>query len=672
MSCKKNVLPMPSLAGHFDAPDDHVGHFGWLCGYSADAPFLDDALTRFTRMTAAQRAAQGRIFLAVMLDAGNPPILSTDVPGVAHLLLKKGQPFRLLHAKVALLGFRHRTEPGRWWLRLLVSTGNWTRQTVEESLDLAWRLDVTQEGCEDAADGIGQDRADIRAAWDLLQWLQGYVDTRLLDATTDGRPSESSLARQCVARWLDACGARAEAPRFFDSRKASLLKGLLKKLNNHGVKRCSRLVLGSGFFESGTDARKELVPLRIVREFKENSFLTSRPRVDIFVDPDSCQVMAKAGTLDSLKNAGFHLRPAAPPEAVFGERAATRNLHAKFIFSAASGRKDEDACCGAWLYLGSGNLTRPGFIDKMSSTGGNLEAGVLLFPPEGLRWKQKNGVNGVDAGKVITNLLPVQWDTEITTADALKSGPGKEEQREAFFAPPVAHLFWDDGDGQQTLGTRGDCPASLEVLNPQGRPCPRKDGVFEWKDARPCLVHIRWQEEGCPQEALVPVVDRWGRVAVRELPALDTEDVWWQLASFPLPPEKDDEDVSGVEEGGERAGKGRAASGGPATGADYPIRRMMELVEHIAAQQTEIREEDWQLWCLRLEQTLMQARDCASVVYFREVLKLDPLYPLFEPCFRPSFAEDRRSECGRRYEDALQAVRKCWQVHELPGLGEDL
>lgn len=384
-----------------------------------------------------------------------PPILSTDVPGVAHLLLKKGQPFRLLHAKVALLGFRHRTEPGRWWLRLLVSTGNWTRQTVEESLDLAWRLDVTQEGCEEAADGIGQDRADIRAAWDLLQWLQGYVDTRLLDATTDGRPSESSLARQCVARWLDACGARAEAPRFFDSRKASLLKGLLKKLNNHGVKRCSRLVLGSGFFESGTDARKELVPLRIVREFKENSFLTSRPRVDIFVDPDSCQVMAKAGTLDSLKNAGFHLRPAAPPEAVFGERAATRNLHAKFIFSAASGRKDEDACCGAWLYLGSGNLTRPGFIDKMSSTGGNLEAGVLLFPPEGLRWKQKNGVNGVDAGKVITNLLPVQWDTEITTADALKSGPGKEEQREAFFAPPVAHLFWDDGDGQQTLGTRG-------------------------------------------------------------------------------------------------------------------------------------------------------------------------------------------------------------------------
>ena len=210
----------------------------------------------------------------------------------------------------------------------------------------------------------------------------------------------------------------------------------------------------------------------------------------------------------------------------------------------------------------------------------------------------------------------------------------------------------------------------LEVLDPQGRPCPGKDGVFEWKDARPCLVRIRWQED-CPQEAFVPVVDRWGRVAVRELPALDTEDVWWQLAGFPLPPEKDDEDVSGVEEEG-RAGKSTAASGGPATGEDYPIRRMMELVENIAARQTEIREEDWQLWCLRLEQTLMQARDCASVVYFREVLKLDPLYPLFAPCFRPSFAEDKRSECGRRYEEALQAVRECWQVHKLPGLGEDL
>ena len=670
MSKKKNMLHAPSLARHFDAPDDYIGHFGWLCGYSADAPFLDDALTRFSRMTAAQRAAYGRIFLAVMLDAGNPPILSTDVPGVAHLLLKKGQPFRLLHAKVALLGFRHRTEPGRWWLRLLVSTGNWTRQTVEESLDLVWRLDVTQEGCDEAADGIGQDCADIRAAWDLLQWLQQCADTRLLNATAARRPGESLLARRCVARWLEACSDRAEGqPRFFDSRKASLLRRLLTKLARHGVKRRSRLVLGSGFFEAGTDTKKELVPLRIVRLLKEHGFLTSRPEVDIFVDPDSCQAMAEAGTLASLKEAGFHLRPAATPEAVFGERAAIRTLHAKFIFSAASGRKDKGACRGAWLYLGSGNLTRPGFIHEMSPSKGNLEAGVLLFPPEGLRWEQADGVNGVDAGKVVSNLLPVQWDTEITTSDALKSGSGKEEQREVFFAPPVACLLWDDSDGRQALRTDEEYPDMLEVLDPQGRPCPGKDGVFEWQEDRPRLVRIRWQEEGCPQEAPVPVVDRWGRVAVRELPALDTEDVWWQLASFPLLPEKDDEDFSSAEEGG-RAGKSTAASGGPATGADYPIRRMMELVENIAARQTEVREEDWPLWCLRLEQTLMQARDCVSVVYFREVLRLDPLYPLLKPCFRPSFAEDGRSECSRRYEEALQAVRESWQVHELPGLGE--
>lgn len=664
MNKQVDKLHALSLAGHFNAPDGYTGYFGWLCGYSADAPFLNDALTRFTRLTTTQRAVQGRIFLAMMLDAGNPPILPTDVPGVAHLLLKKGQPFRLLHAKVALLGFRHQTESDLWQLRLLVSTGNWTRQTVEESLDLVWRLDVTQEVCaKKAKAGCGQDCADIKAAWNLLQWLQGYVDTRLINAS----PGESRLARQWVEQCLDACSSAARGePRFCDSREAPLLEILLEKLEKQQARpKREYLALGSGFYEGTGGHKNELVPLHILRRLKQKNLLAENAEVDVFVNPDACQALASPAALKSLKREFVSVRPAATPATVFGAQSAARTLHAKFLFSAA---KNSDRFHHSWLYLGSGNLTRPGFLLGMSSSGGNMEAGVLLFPPEDLY----RSLEDADAQKILTNRLPVQWNTKIGTADILSSGPGKEEQRDIFFTPPVACLFWDDD--RRTLHAEDPCRKSLSVLDPQGKACRViSAGTFVWKDARPSIVCIRWDEDGQSREAHVPVVDRWGRVAVRELPTLDTEEAWWQLDAFPLPPEQDDEDLM---DGGESEDPGPGGHGNDRRGSAvpevaYPVRRMMELLENIAARQTGVGENDWQLWCLRLEQTLIQARDCAPVAYFRDVLGLDPLYPLFQSCFRPPFAEDRCSTCSKRYEESLREVRKSWKVDGLPGLGEE-
>ncbi|MGA2255581.1 MAG: hypothetical protein ABSG53_13030, partial [Thermoguttaceae bacterium] len=104
----------PSLAQHFDAPDDFQGLFGWLCGYSADSGFLNDAVERFSRRTQAQRAYEGRIRLALMLDPSAPQIGPVEVPGVLHLPLIGQRPFRLLHAKVAMLGFRHLSDGKQW------------------------------------------------------------------------------------------------------------------------------------------------------------------------------------------------------------------------------------------------------------------------------------------------------------------------------------------------------------------------------------------------------------------------------------------------------------------------------------------------------------------------------------------------------------------------------
>src|SRR5450759_1197819 len=102
MPTPETIFKPLSLAQHLEAPDDFVGCFGWLCGFSADSGFLDDAVERFTRRTHAQRAYEGRIALAVMLDPSNPQITLKEVPGVLHLPASSKYPFRLLHAKVAL------------------------------------------------------------------------------------------------------------------------------------------------------------------------------------------------------------------------------------------------------------------------------------------------------------------------------------------------------------------------------------------------------------------------------------------------------------------------------------------------------------------------------------------------------------------------------------------
>jgi hypothetical protein len=61
MSKRDPIFKPLSLAQHFEAPDDFLGCFGWVCGYSAEGGFLEDAVDRFTRRLPAQRAYEGRI-----------------------------------------------------------------------------------------------------------------------------------------------------------------------------------------------------------------------------------------------------------------------------------------------------------------------------------------------------------------------------------------------------------------------------------------------------------------------------------------------------------------------------------------------------------------------------------------------------------------------------------
>ena len=649
-----------SLLQHFDAPDDFRGSFAWMCGFSADARFMDRAAERFTRCPAARRASDGHPCIALMTDPDHAPISMLDAPGVAHLPWRTGRPrpFRLQHAKLALLYFRHEVRSEQWSMRLLVSTGNWTQQTVEESLDLVFRVDVETTDLVDAGDpGVAQLCADMAAAWNVLRWLQGHYDTRLLTARRAADPvSLSGLALEALGRHMEAVSRRVAgvAPRVFDNRLESLLAQLPHLAARHGEGARNYLAMGSGFYEGGGHPEEVPGVVQALRDdLTQAGLLVRQACMDVVINPEACQSIANARV--TMEEAGFTLRPAVQPEDIFGS-IVRRGLHAKFIFS-ANLRSDQPAYRKPWLYLGSGNLTGPGFARSMSPQGGNLECGVV-FNPGTLECRRVDG----KGERFIGRHLP--FDPEQPALDAqmhLQTGGAMPPRDAAYLSAPVAWLVWKDGQLHVPDGEAFDG----EVLNPLGLSLTAvADGVFPWVGDRPRQVRIIWPAHQPENRADVPVLDELGRLAAGELRPLDMDEALWQLMSFPAYPDPATDDDGDGGDGNGGKGSGRQAG----DEADQPIRKMMVLLEQIASRQIDLPQADWLAWCARLEQTLFQLAAAPGVVAFR-ALGLNPLSALRQAAFRPRYAEDGATRDGASYEALIGRVADAWGVGDGRILG---
>jgi hypothetical protein len=661
MSKHDRTFKPPSLAQHFEAPDDFIGYFGWLCGYSADVGFLDDVAERFTRRVHTQRAYEGRVAIALMLDPGNPQIAPEKVPGVIHLPMNGVPPWRLLHAKVAVLGFRHTSDARQWRLRLIVSTGNWTRQTLEDSLDLAWRIDLSDQDLKSNNSEVPQACADLRAAWGMLGWLRGRFDFRALSARAPGSQdfeSESTTVERWIARTIKL--GTVLSPRFFDNRGTSLLTQLpelVRKHTSHSAR--NYLALGSGFYESSNINNKIPSVLRsIVDTLHDAELLTRRPEIDIFVNPKACQ--AVANSVPAFNHEGWKVREAGQPEYFKLPRA----LHAKFIFS-ANHRDNSDICNSAWLYLGSGNLTGPGFANKMASQSGNLEAGVV-FVPDMLRWRSAKAIS---TDSVVTNLLPLQWETDFReNQGALGAGSDMPDPETQYSAAPVAYFFWVVEDDISWLRTSEAIAEPFDLLDDAESVSQRNPTKgFPWPGTRPRQVRVRWSVGTQEKQAWVPVIDEFGRIAATILPRLDIEEAWGQLANFPMPPEEEEL----LADGNTQFTDGSTQQDSASLTATYPVRQMMQLVENIAAKQISVSKADWTTWCTRLEQCLTQAAGSKILEEFLH-LNLNPLSPLWHSPFRPAFAGTTDTVEGLRYESVLKRVEAAWNVAGLDRFGDQL
>lgn len=639
-----------SLLQYFEPPTEFIGYFGLVCGYDATAGCVRNMVGRFCNLAGARWSPQGYQPLVFMVDASSDFHSCAD-DGWLRLPLKNNAqtPYKILHAKVALLAFQSIRDPAHWRIRLLVSTGNWTEQTVLSSLDLMWSVEVDSTSLDDATAC-----ADIKAAWKMLRWLSTLHNTSILEYTKDTpRISVNAERWENFGLWLDQVGKNTEEqPRFFDNTEKSLLAQLPAQVSEHarGVRR-NYLAMGSGFFEKyNEDAESPDVLQKIVNALQGTGRLLKNVEIEIIVNERSCQGIAQYKDKISEKNWTIS-RPTHALEPY-------RTLHAKFLFSAYDDGKEPRFCKNPWVYLGSGNLTHPGFANPMSPSGGNLEAGVVFNPGETTWYPHKDY-------ECISEYLPIAWPSPPTNLNSLESGSDFPDKGAAFPIPPVSFVLWE-AQGLR-LPAQEEPSVPCQILAPDENPCAEHEGLFVWPSSRPSKVVITWNENGKPMAATVPVMDEFGNVGATPTPPHSIAEALDRLGDFPLPtdsdtPENEEEDGLSPGSGG---GGGHAA---PAA-APHPVRTIMTLVERIAEKQTSLTETEWTRWCMQLEQTLTAMKDNDEVASIVAQLGINPLHALYADPFRPSFAEDAKTEAGKLYERTIAAIESAWGLKGKQALG---
>jgi hypothetical protein len=615
-----------SLIDLFSPPLDHIGDFGLICGFTAGRDTVNRIKRRFSPDLSHPK-------LALLIHPTKVPV--TDVPGVIWCHVNhdpRARGFDLLHAKLALLGFRHR-ETGAYLLRLVISTGNWTHEPLSTSIDCFWSCETTPDHA------TLDDAADLRRAWDVFQNLRAVTAPDLLQTPFDGHLPDAALREAVEALpQADPSGGR-----LIDNREGGLLSEFVSRLAKPSPRRrATKVVMGAGYYQSavGTD----FVPKRVLQELVKAGVLERNCRASLIANPESCQSLVERAKW--LTSDGWSVYSPEFSKHRQGEPKTPRKLHAKFILLGG-----DDLTTGpASLYLGSGNLTERGIIDPMSPHG-NLEAGVVIRPGPALGWRGNKGTRG------LTDLLPIARAEErrapINLVNAA-AGDDFERPEEPHTLPAVTWLIWNEGRLSAPGGT------AVRVRRPNGGTCDTPcDGLF------PCPEFVTLEDSGLA----VPVLSD-GVLSTRPRPR-SFDEVLKGLRQFPEPPDADEEEDDTDRTDGTGPRPPGVTAGSPLGRADaperpYPIRRMMRLLVALTDRQRTVLAYDWDRWCRELRSDLsgIAAAEEPTIAFFR-CSGVDPLPILLDPLFLPDGAE------SRRLEKALDEIRAAWGLEGCPSLWDD-
>lgn len=635
----------PTLLDVFAPPENYRGEACLIVGFAADAAFLEEAMLQFTGQASTSRAYDAALLGLVFLDPRQDPAMTVPVPGLVRPALRSrawGTRKGLLHAKLLWLVFRHATTD-EVLVRIVVSTGNWTKSGAERLLDLVWLTECCPLQAVQAKTML-QEAADCQAAAAFLRRVADHFCVATVDPYR--RLFEGAL------RHVDAVtGLKLPASRLIDSLDVPLGQRVKERLQRH---RPDFVLAGSGFFEQpaltddGTPEEPEVLA------FLEG--LTTgvrRHRHVLVVNPRCAGAVAgwHAASLPTARRWNVHAAATTLANDI-------RSLHAKFaLFAQVAGKAPLQRgarYAHAVLYLGSGNLSRQGFLSSWRDRNGNIELGVLIDLAADLT------TDGLRAA------LPIGG--EIAAAAPLDVGD-QEPELQAVPLPPAVVAVLGDMEGRwhpqwseapvETCLRLGECTYSVGPAMP-----------FVHDPALTAVSSAAVRTGTTPTESWVgiPVIDATGGVCRQPFTTMQFDELllglsdWKNMIEDSEASQDLEEDETGPAQPPAPAPKG-SASGGERD--HFPISRAAMLIEQIAQVHDGLALHEVPAWLRRLEALLTEALDVSLLCAWRR-LDIDFLTCLSESAFCPACLADPQTADALAlhadYLNVLARVRARWQL----------
>jgi hypothetical protein len=627
----------------FAPPANQFGTHMLICGLSADTETLERIVASFTGESTVERAANGLIRAVLMLDASAPPMGPLAVPGLqrlAHCVLERwSAQTSLMHAKVALLGFADAKFAAPTTFRLVVSTGNWTRETWGNGaqIDMVWSTECRV----DAAAARAEAFADASAALTFFERLM-----QALYPQSTAYLTAQPLAMGWLTQWHALLGqdGRKKKSRFIHSLDKSLFAQIKQRFPDDGV---STLVAGSGFWEQ--PGRQAGAKPEVLKKLDE---LTVRGERYLVANPQQAGAITQwaAANSKTARPGRIERWTLCTPCDPLQKNAIGRTfLHAKYIAGlsrVAASQKDKGTM--TFLYLGSGNLSRAGLLSKAALG----EAGV-----------RPADVGNVEAGVVMVDKqeVPRVWNA-LACGDVLSDGQvkameaGADEQILKPHAPPPV-LFAQVTGTQLRLIRGADTALALEV---------RIDAVGPWASmgaydnelalvgSVPPIVWVRVPSAGANEASAiheVPVLSEDG-VCCRQAPnALEIDEVLEALLDFP----STGRHLPDPETPPSASARSPAAS---SSARRYPLKSIAALLEAIGQRNAVLTQEQFPVWLSQLRYLLLaQVSEADRDAIRRAGINLFPA--LLAPGFAPTWFNEV-PQLKAAYQALVDEIAASW------------
>jgi len=657
--------PRPSLIELFSAPDARRrGVFGLVCGLSSDEYFIDAALDQFSGLGRNQRQYNGHLSLALFLDAHSAPMQHMPglyIPWQNRLISGKTG---LMHAKVALLGFGESATGEPDYYRLIVSTGNWTIEAVDHNINLVWscNFDITsnedqRQSARDITEsvffwrkllGIG---AGARGYYQLDWNVAGKrIEKFLKLISNDIRAPKRGYAPQFISNLLSGKADRTAGLFNADSIGAQVLKHFYASR-----KRRNFIICASGFFEqlnSKTAKSKKQEPAVLCKiiEHLKKGILTEKAEQWLVVNPDTSGAAGQWIKSNKADDLFWWIRSPKHPD----KKETPYPFHAKYIFLGNYNYTNTPITSGI-LYIGSGNLSKQGFV-LGPGAGGNIEAGVVIRTTRIVRISELCKQLGIGA-----------FDDELNAKDIPDQPEGEELESPAAMLqvpPPIAACVWRQEAGKLQWSKWEDLSYEDVLLHGHSIHSPGcteidivgKDVDFNrgvMLSARKNSKHYNWT---------IPVFRDNGTFWTPPAQPKTGMEVIDTITEFPKcayeDASNDPEDIDceiAIGENHASTGSGDNLSEFREELDSYPLHFATTLVEVIATQNQQIPAGQMSDWAQHLRRTLIDEIKTKTKERLAE-LDMDILSPLIKTT---GFAPPNAS---REYRKAIRDISDNWAV----------